>query len=348
MLMIFGVANASSWRVCSKPEAGAHYTSLTAALADLTHVFAGDTLYIEPGHVETESVSIGKTIVIIGPGYMFPDNNLNMMDVNNAVFSRDISLSADGIKIYGCTIEGNITYGSSTRNNCVIERCRVLGSINTYISIGSIIRSCIIHGELHSGDRSSIVEGNIILGRVSGCDAGTFRNNTVIVDYYYDTYFDHNYIITGFTHSDIYNNIIINTNTRISTTTNPDQTIDTTFFGWAGLQYNATNNVHHNILSNNTEATFNNCVFNVKAEDVLVLGGNNEAAYMHKANGPAVGTGVSGSTCGAFGNYGGGTRPYSLSGIPYGRPYIYDAEIDQTPSSNNTINASFKIKVQNQ
>ena len=79
--------------------------------------------------------------------------------------------------------------------------------------------------------------------------------------------------------------------------------------------------------------------------------GNNsptlEGKYQHIANGIAVGAGTNGTTCGAYGNVN-GTIPYLPAGIPMFRPYIYDANIDQTPSNNNTINASFKIKVQNE
>ena len=147
----------------------------------------------------------------------------------------------------------------------------------------------------------------------------------------------------------IYNNIIINTSTEFRTTTNSDQTVDTTWYRDFAIDAAASNgnDVYNNVLSCKANAEFRNCVFNARVEDVLIWNGANtiEEKYKHKTPGPAVGAGVNGTTCGAYGAVN-GSRPYQPSGIPQYRPYIYDAQIDETPSSNNTINASFKIKVQ--
>ena len=148
---------------------------------------------------------------------------------------------------------------------------------------------------------------------------------------------------------EIYNNIIINTNSNYVTRTNSNQTIDTTYYRNFDLfsPEDYSNNVYNNILSSNSNPLFRNCVFNTSVEDVLIWNNANtlEEKYKHKANGPAVGAGVNGTTCGAYGAVN-GSRAYQPAGIPQYRPYIYDANIDETPSSNNTINASFKIKVQ--
>lgn len=339
-LVVCGSVNATSWRVCSKTEAGANFLSVADAVASNT-VFAGDTLYIEPGHVENNAVTISKALVLIGPGYMFSNNNINMMNINPAIFNNRVQLSA-GCKIYGVQVNSGVEFA----DNCIAQGCYFTdGCAGSGTNI--TMRNCYVRGQFYSynGIYSSLFEGNIFLDAYfTGYNGGygfrtsTFRNNTIIGNTDYNLLKAEN--------CEIYNNIIINISEGYSTSTNVDQTIDTTFKKWNGLEYSATNNVHHNILSNKPVATYSNCIFNSKLEDVLVMGGNNEDAYKHKANGPAVGSGVGGSTIGAYGNYGGGTRPYSLSGIPQYRPYIYDAQIDETPSSNNTINASFKIKVQ--
>lgn len=343
-LILMGMeAEARSYRVCSRPGSGAHYASVAAAIADLTNVFAGDTLYIEPGHAENSSVTLDKALVLIGPGYRFADNNLNMMNVEPAKFAQNITL-AENSKIYGCEVVGSI----SPKSNCIIERCKA-NQINTGSSLTNVVvRDCMF--PYLGGNylvESLIIENNLIVHNgnsrcINNVRHSVIRNNTIY------SKFNDNYGIVSVSNCEIYNNIIINTSTEFTTTVNPDQTIDTVFKSWNGLEFDATNNVHHNILSNKPQAEYSNCIFKAKAEDVLVMDGNNELTYMHKANGPAVGAGVGGSTCGAYGNYGGGTRPYQVSGLPLGRPYIYDAVIDDTPSSNNTINASFKIKVQNQ
>lgn len=344
-LILMGMdAEARSYRVCSRAGSGAQYALVAAAVADLANVFAGDTLYIEPGHVENNSVTLDRALVLIGPGYRFADNNLNMMNVEPAKFAQDIILAEDS-KMNGCEVVGIIYL----KSNCIIERCKA-----NQISIGSgsrltnvVVRDCMFP-YLGGGSyaESLIIENNIIVNNTNTQCLTNVRNSIIRNNTIYGKYRE--YIMASVSNCEIYNNIIINTTPEFTTTVNPDQTIDTVFKSWNGLAFDATNNVHHNIMSNKPQAEYSNCIFKAKAEDVLIMDGNNETTYMHKANGPAVGAGVGGSTCGAYGNYGGGTRPYQVSGLPLGRPYIYDAEIDDTPSSNNTINASFKIKVQNQ
>ena len=172
------------------------------------------------------------------------------------------------------------------------------------------------------------------------------RNNVFVCNPggYYDNPY---YVLDGVGNCQIYNNIIVNTNPDFTTINNADQTIDTIWYKENVIRYDATNTVHNNILSCSIIQDYTNCVFNAKVEDVLIWNGANtlEEKYKHKTPGPAVGAGVNGTTCGAYGAVNGG-RAYQPAGIPQYRPYIYDAQIDETPSSNNTINASFKIKVQ--
>ena len=168
-----------------------------------------------------------------------------------------------------------------------------------------------------------------------------FRNNTILHE-------STNYVFTNMDGCQIYNNIIIN-NHRGYTTTTTNQIVDTIWYRDKVFADMPDCDIHHNILSCSANAAYRNCLFRKFSEDVLVGNGSLtgiEESFMHIANGIAVGAGVDGSTIGAYGSVNGST-PYSPAGIPQYRPYIYDANIDQTPSSNNTINASFKIKVQN-
>ncbi len=348
-LMLCGTVNATSWRVCSKPEAGANFLSVAAAVAS-NSVFAGDTLYIEPGHVETGSyLNIDKSLTIIGAGYYLIDNNINAINTEASVFANSSTqLTAEGTKVYGCTFIHNLSISSNTHT--IAGNC-LMGGLNCY-GQEMTIRDNIIMDQLNSGGyptEASTVENNIIIGRIlthysqlywSNC---TFRNNTVI------TSLANGYVATGFANCNIYNNIIINTNDGYTTTTNSTtQTVDTTWYSTMALQATVSNgnNVQNNVLSNSPNAEFHNCILNATVEDVLIWNNANtfEEKYKHIANGPAVGAGVNGTTCGAYGQVNGG-RAYQPAGIPQYRPYIYDANIDDTPT-NNTINASFKIKVQ--
>ena len=198
---------------------------------------------------------------------------------------------------------------------------------------------------------SSVFENNIILGRITSSsywpyNSCTFRNNTII---YFGA--DANYLIHFTTNCQIYNNILLHVTSGYTTTTTSNQTVDTSWYRDRVLTANdgEGNDVHHNILSSQINTQYRNCIFNIQTCEAALIWNNAtsvEEKYKHIANGIAVGAGSNGTTIGAYGAVN-GSIPYIPSGIPQYRPYIYDANIDQTPSSNNTINASFKIKVQN-
>lgn len=351
-LVVCGSVNATSWRVCSKPEAGANFLSVADAVASNT-VFAGDTLYLEPGHYEASAINISKQLILIGSGYYLSLNQINTMDNSEAIFSNNVDITSLGTKIYGCKFLRKITVHN---DNVIIGSCYIDGDISAQGN-NAHIYDCYINGSFNNGLGQGffatclnwIVENNIIIGCItnSGRDENylnwTVRNNT-IMGTPTSTNWD---VIYKLYSSQIYNNIVINSNEGFSTTNNPDQTIDTTWYKDFTITGGNNNNINNNILSSRNNAEFLNCVFNTKVEDVLIWNGANtlEEKYKHKTPGPAVGAGVNGTTCGAYGAVN-GSRPYQPSGIPQYRPYIYDAQIDETPSSNNTINASFKIKVQ--
>ena len=342
-LLLCGTVNATSWRVCSKPEAGANFTSVADAVAS-NSVFAGDTLYVEPGHVETgNQLNINKSLTIIGPGYFLVDNNINVVNPDDAVIIRSITISQSNTRVYGLHIQGEVSINAA---NSIVERCMMTDGI--YVSgQGNIVRQCFINTGGITGymAEQAIIENNIIYGDISctyNWQNSTFRNNAVVGG-------STSYTLRSFQECNIYNNIVININTSYTTATNPDQTVDTTWRKHFAIDAPASdgNTVRNNIISGKPNAEFLNCVFNASVEDVLIWNDANtlEEKYKHKTPGPAVGAGVNGTTCGAYGAVN-GSQAYQPAGIPQYRPYIYDANIDETPSSNNTINASFKIKVQ--
>ena len=352
-LLICGTVNATSWRVCSKPEAGANFTSVAAAVAS-NLVFAGDTLYLEPGHYEENTVNITKKLVIIGPGYFFEENGINAANPGEAVFGRGFNMSK-GVTVIGCKSNYNINLSDST----TLDRCALYKGDWGYAISGAdvdnvMVKNCFIFGNIHyyngngrGPSYNNIFQNNIIHGSFyddyNNCYSFTIKNNTIVADYVSTNPIE---MVKAFQNSEIYNNIIINMTSeyRINVV---NQVSDTIYYAQYALQYFATNNVHHNILSNSPNNNFLNCAFNASVENVLIWNNANtfEEKYKHIANGPAVGAGVNGTTCGAYGAVSGG-RAYQPAGIPQYRPYIYDANIDDTPSTNNTINASFKIKVQ--
>lgn len=346
--------NATSWRVCSKPEARADFISVVEA-HNSNSVFSGDTLYLEPGHIEQNSVTLTKQLTLIGPGFSLVENGYNMMSTDDVVFINSLVVNAAHSKIFGCKFIHGLSIATSEVNEITVEGCFVW---DLFLNRGSghIVRNCFIYGQLRGGTTTGngygvntnncLIENNIIDAPIVSYNTSfcfyscIFRNNTI-------TWRASDYIFTnGAYFCQIYNNIIINMDTGFTTTTN-NQITDTTWNRDKVFKNMSVCEIHNNVLSCKSESAYQNCVFNETTENVLVWENANtlEGKFMHKTNSPAVGTGVNGTTCGAYGSVNGG-RTYQPSGIPQYRPYIYDANIDDTPSNNNTINASFKIKVQ--
>lgn len=341
------VANAASFRVNSK--GGAHFRSVAEALATtLTsqyYVQNGDTLYAEPGHVEPNSVTFNKKIVLIGPGYNFAESGYDVMNAESAVF-KDISMSnstANFSEVHGC-IANNIYLG----DYCVANRCKINGQPRIS-GDGCEITNCYTYrvcvDDHHTGVK---IIGNIITGyfhdgttnSVYTLTSATIANNTIV------GWYTANLLHTGEFHMcNIYNNIIINTNTNLV-----QAAVDTV------LRYSdytihpdllANNSIHHNVLStvqcpgSNTICNVATNIYGATVETVFVNNGLMEGQYELKPGSPAIGAGSAGTDCGAYG----GSQPYVKGGQPGGIPYIYDATFT-TPSGNtNTINVNLKVRI---
>ena len=351
-LLLCGTVNATSWRVCSKPEAGANFLTVRDAVQSLS-VHAGDTLYIEPGHIEIgDHLQIQKRVILIGPGFSLIENAISAINPDEAIFATSsVGLDSAGINVYGCKFITNLSTNTSSH---IIENCFFTAGLNVSGS-NQYVRGCFFNNcNLHAiyQINSSTFENNIFNGIIDDehdirwdeekYENCIFRNNTVVSNSQY-------VIVSRMINCELYNNIFINSNENYSTTVNSDQTVDTTWY--RDIIFDAPesrgNYIHHNVLSCHPNNEYMNCVFNATIESSLIWNNANtlEEKYKHLANGSAVGAGVNGTTCGAYGAVN-GSRAYQPAGIPQYRPYIYDATIDDTPNANNTINASFKIKVQ--
>ena len=336
-LTLSATVMANSWRVCSQANQHAHFLSVADAVASES-VLENDTLYIEPGHVELAACDISKKLHLIGPGYNYLANEINAMDIRNAAFPANINIRIAGTTISGCHIAGTVNcYASDvTISNCFLYCFYSVGSTSNVT-----IQDCFFNGSgsgFYGGIECNLpctgwtIKNNVIWGHVSLYSSTNinFYNNTVVAS----TQNSYDYIISGVcSNSLFYNNIIINNGVN--------------YGGCIVASPSNNNTISNNVLSCDPRSDYYNSVFNATAEGVLELDNvtSFEEKFRHLANGPAVGAGTNGVTCGAYGAVT-GERPYTPAGIPQYRPYIIDSNISDTPSENNTVNASFKIKVQ--
>lgn len=344
------MANAASYRVNSK--GGAHFVSVAEAMATTIssqyYVQAGDTLYAEPGHVEPGDVTFNKKIILIGPGYNFAETGNNIMNAESAVFWT-ISTNSNSTfsEIHGC-VANNINLDSY----CVANRCRV-SNVLQINGDGCEITNCYIkkiYLHTYRRDLSGVkIIGNIICSYIEkynsyNCISFTIANNTIVAS-------SNGYLLNQLNQNyhtcEIYNNVIINTNTNLVSASEDTVSRYTNYTIQPDLLAN--NSIHHNVLSTvqcpgaDSICNVATNVYGATVESTFVNNGLMEGQYELKSGSPAAGAASDGGDCGAYG----GVKPYKKGGQPAGIPYIYDATFSN-PSENNTINATFKVRITNE
>ena len=345
VVLFSSAAEARNWRINNDPAAKADFLSIDAAMAS-TDVYAGDVLYLDPG-CRLPAQTITKGVTIIGTGY-------NLKETEEAMVAG-ITIKANDIKLTGINVSGGVNWpsGSGTVfNNVIIERCKFQGLktaswSNDYVCYGVKIIGCYVTGDISgAGPKSPLtVRNSIILGRINYINNGIITNNVII--YSSGTYTNNRdlFPVHNITNSTITNNIIINPTTHTTTSENVvTNWSHQTIYNTAITDYNTITN---NVLSTDEAHAWadfpTNKFIGAKVEDVFVNEGNQEEKYQLKEGSPAIGYGANGVDCGAFG----GMYPYVLCGRPQFVPYIYDAQIPNTPTDGK-LNITLKIKSQNE
>ena len=332
LVLLSSAVQAKTWRINNDPAAKADFLSINDAMESL-EVYPGDVLYLDPGCSLPEQ-TIKKSVTIIGTGY-------NLTESEEARVGG-INIGTNDIKLTGINITGSLHFLGSL-NNITVERCRIQGIEGTYgfSSLGTKIIGCYICGSIISNGNSNpfIIRNSIILGCIEKIKNGVISNNVIIYNG------EKSYLLNNISNSTISNNIIINTTTK---TTTSDNTVIT--YNHQTIQNTTVadnNNIVHNVLSTDKDHAWadfpTNKFIGAKVEDIFVNEGNQEEKYKLKANSPALGYGTNGVDCGAYD----GMYPYVINGRPQFVPYIYDAQIDNTPTDGK-INITLKIKSQNE
>ncbi len=116
ILAIANVVYAQSWSINSNTDYAANFTSIDAAMAS-EEVVAGDTLYIGAGCIINSAQTISKAVTVIGTGWGYIDSPVERSTING-----NLTISADGAKIIGLHITGNVYIRYS---NIIIESCKI-------------------------------------------------------------------------------------------------------------------------------------------------------------------------------------------------------------------------------
>ena len=144
-------AQATVLRVSNVPNSGAPYSTIPAALEVAV---AGDTIMVD-GSPDAyndsfsgySSLTISKRIVLMGPGYLLTQNNVQSNGDQTVKISRNLIIGADAT---GTIIQG-INFTSNTldvqASNVVITRCK----LDCDLSIGTNATNCVVHQNLITG-----------------------------------------------------------------------------------------------------------------------------------------------------------------------------------------------------
>lgn len=315
-VLIHSAAYAAVWRVNPIESAGADFTSINSAIASVA-VVNGDTLYLEGSGVSlsTTAVSVTKTLNIIGPGYFLDEYSDTQANIAPATISHRVTMSpgSSGSLIQGVTFTE--AYLDINTPDIIIKRCKLRRVRVGYsaVSDNTIIMQNYL-GLITVGNLSEqvVITNNIIYGEYgavtvsSGCTVG------------------------------ISNNVIQNGDMVIN-----DSTVDNNIF--FNGEFNWTNTTFHNNIGNSDQfGTENGNLSNVVMNDIFLFVGTTDGQYQLATGSPAIGAGVNGVDCGAFG----GDTPYILAGIP-DYPSIYYFTSPLTTTHETGLPVRIKTRVNN-
>lgn len=303
MLFMFN-ANATVWRVSNVSGAGAHFTSLQAAINDPS-VVNGDVIYLEPSAVSYGNITLNKSLTIIGNGFFLGENpetqaNPNMSRIGSFTFST----GSDGAVVVGCYFSSMVSIHAS---NVRLERNYFYYPSSGALNIGSNQSNIFIVGNYINSFEgfntlSALINNLYVYNNLFKCSStaiNTGWNTSAVVE--------NNVIESG---NVLINNTVFNNNIMVSGT-------------FTHTDSNFSNNIGHSTQF----GTANGNQQNVNMNTVFVGTGSTDGKWQLKAGSPAIATGVGGIDCGMFG----GPYPYKLSGLPqvpsiFKYEQVYNAE----------------------
>lgn len=331
-------SQAKIWRINNNAGIVADFTTFHAA-ANSASVLAGDTLYLEPSATDytTNSITLNKRLVVIGPGYFLDPANASIPgNADLQVATQDarlpffwMSSGANGSSFLGITISGSAYLNGIS--NVSFERCLFISGLYFADGVCSAItvRKCYFLGNAISASATATLSNFV-------CENSIFNNNGHI----------NLTILTG-SGNIVRNNSVINGGNAF--------TLVNTYFAnniiGAWSQSSLTNcTIKNNLFQANQTlpGTATNNLVNQDMATIYTGTGSYDARCMLKAGSPAIGAGltvgaITNPDCGAFG----GTDPYKLSGIP-NIPSIYSLTVPiSIPSGSATMNITFSTRNNN-
>lgn len=360
--------NAAVYRVNNQPGVDADFSSASSAISTAA---VDDTLYFEGSPISYGIMSLSKRLTIIGTGYFLTNNDSTQAILASSRFDQlVISSAAAGSVITGIQVE-NISSSTSSNSTWLVQvdaddiqliRCYFRHSVPSSSSSffgatlriesnhdNTLVSQCFIQQERATTSTSASYTTRAI-DISSGCN-GTVIANCIVKIGGKTTVYDNssqravsmptssnativNNVFMG--RLDVYNSIFAN-NIQIIGSNSPS----------SSFTQNASfpNTVQNNIGNSTQFGTTNGNQSNVNMTDVFTYAPGNENVdnhYQLKPGSPAIGAGVSGVDCGAFGS----DATYKLSGMP-AIPAVFEATVPAIGNNVDGIDIIIKSKSHN-
>ncbi len=316
------------------PVAGVDYATGNAAVAASA---IGDTIMVFQS--ASSSFTIDKRLVIIGAGYFnwigldanFNANLQNIKPASGVYITIDFATGSDGTIVTGCNLRFS-TSGSTGINNIKISNCFNqefwnLGNGTNLTFDNWEFSKCYIRYAVESTGTNTRIT-NLKMFNCMG--AGDFGYTTIALS-------------TALGQTGIIENCsFVNAGGNLKLTDNGFLIQNCIFYN--SLPTGSVNTVfNNNVFLNTPSVTGTGNVFNATAADIFTSGTNSaDGAFKLKAGSPAMGAGIGGIDCGAYG----GVNPYKLSCIP-AIPAFYKLTSPGTSASSNPYQITFSVRANN-
>lgn len=323
LLLTCSTAFSTVWRVNPLDGAGADFTSINDAVAS-TSVLNGDTLYLEGSgsSLSTGSVSITKTLTIIGPGYFLDEYTDTQANIAPARISNAVTIGsgAEGTLIKGVYINNTLNISTS---DVTVKRCYFPYLKGIVVGYGSAADNAIImqnygwNVTVKNSSEDVIIANNILVANYGGISVESGSTAGISNNVIYNSGYGSAMSLYG---STVTNNIV--RDGAVSST-------NCSFYNNIGNeeQFGTENGNQSNVVMNSS---------------VFLLSGATDEKYQLAVESPAIGAGVDGVDCGAFG----GDTPYVLAGVP-DYPTIYYFTSPLTSAQDSGLQVTIKTKVNN-
>ncbi len=313
---------ATIYNVNNDTPSPGEYTNLQVAIDAAS---AGDTIYLAPTLINYGDITLGKQLVIMGPGFQVGADILGAHAVVEDIDIADVAASGSGLHSFRFhTLTSSIAASAAIISNFSVKRCLIINQINS--------ANDYFTGYIFEGNKFVATTASLTASVAGAYNSGTFSNNIIngIVYYIVNSEVSHNcflgpsggasFLLYSSTNNTLINNISIGRNVFATGATN-------TYAG--NISFDGSNNTFPNGTNlENVDPLFTSAASGYFAwtNDYTLAGGS-----------PGIGTGAGGADIGLYG----GDGVYRKDGEP-SIPIIRSANVPggNTVPANSTFNVN--------